>query len=94
MKNKLVIFLLFAGLSTFLYGNEFTIVSEIEKLPNGDIPKIVVNPDYANNKVKEIQIYPFINGKAKVVMTLESASSSLGHSPLTKNGVIELLPSK
>ena len=91
MKNKLAMVLLLIVTNGLAQADEITVVSEIKKLPNGEIPKIVVHPDYANDKVKEIEIYPFIHGKAKVVMKIESSST---HTPIKKSGVLEVVPSK
>jgi len=74
--------------------HEVTIISEIERLPNGEIPTIVVNPVQKADKVKSIEILPFIHGKAKVIVKLSSPTSPLNGTPLEKSGMVEIVSSK
>ncbi len=92
MKRKLLfIFGMFLALSlgAMAQEREITIVSEVKKLPNGEIPFIAVKPVNLTDKIKAVEVYPFIHGRAKVVIKMLS-SSPLRHRTLDESGVVEI----
>ena len=94
MKGKLLytlamFFALFMGASA----QEHLVEVEVKKLPNGEAPTIIINPVDINDKVKSVEVFPFIHGKAKVVMRLESSTSRLSNISLKNSGVVEVTSS-
>ena len=92
MKGKLLLtigMLLTLSVGAFAQEHEVTVVSEVKQLPNGEIPSIVVKPVNQEDKVKGVEIYPFIKGKAKIVIKMLS-SSPLSHRPVGESGVVEI----
>jgi len=70
---------------------EVVIVSEIQRLPNGEVPTLEIKPIYKSDKVKEIEIYPFIQGKSKVRITLSSPSSRFKDASLANSRLVTIV---